>query len=155
MSDRPTELVPLRGELRFEAIYHGVIAAMAVAVHAVLHRPGPAALGAGILIAVAALGLSFALSVGRRIPRGELKPAPRKATIATGRALREHSQRTMPLILLLALLVVAAGETASGVAAACLCGVALASTAGYLHVRSWEGRTGRRAVHGGGQAYAA
>lgn len=149
-------LVPIAGELRFEAIYHGVIAAMGVAVLVVRYRPDPVEAGAALLIAIAATGLAFALSVGRRVPRGRLEPMPRSWTVATGRALREGSQRMMPLPMLLALLVVAAGRQTAGVAAACLCGWALASLAGWVHVRRRERESGGRAVHDGdGRCFAA
>ena len=148
------ELVPTRGELRFEAIYYGVISAFALAVLVARFGLDAPLAGVVLLVAVAATGLAFRLSVGARMPRGDLDPVPRRATIGEGRARRERSQRMMPLIMLLALLVVAAGRVPSALAAAGLCGWALASLAGFVHVRRWERDSGRRALYGGGSNYA-
>ena len=113
------ELAPVGEQLRFEAIYVGVIAAMGVAVAIVRFDWGAPAIGVGLLVALGTCVLSLALSVANRAPR------PR----------RDRAQRMLPLLMVLALLAIAAERTATGVAASALVGLAAAPLIGYAAIR--------------------
>lgn len=81
-----------------------------------------ASFGFGLLAALAACVLSLALTVANR------PPLPR----------RERAQRMLPLLMVLALLTIAGGRTATDVAAGCLAGLAAAPLVGYLAIRRAE-----------------
>ena len=118
------ELVPADEQLRFEAIYFGVICALGIAVLVVRFDWGAPDVGIGLLIALGACVLSLALSVANRAPR------PR----------RERAQRMLPIVMLLALLAIAGDRTTTGVAASVLAGLAAAPLIGFLAIR--RARTG-------------
>ena len=113
------ELAPADEQLRFEAIYFGVIAALGVAVLVVRFGVDAPVVGAGMMAAVVVCVLALALSVANRPPR------PR----------RERSQVLLPVVMVLALLTIAAGPTATGVAAGGLIGLAAAPLIGYLAIQ--------------------
>ena len=119
MAEPRDELVPADEQLRFEAIYFGVIAALGVAVALVRWSWDAPAVGVGLLVALGACVLSLAFSVANRPPR------PR----------RDRAQRMLPLLMVLALLTIAAERTATGVAAAALTGLAAAPLIGFLAIR--------------------
>ena len=102
-------------ELRFEAIYYGVLGVMCVAVLVVRFDwdVTQAAVG-GAVGAVAAI-VALALSTRGDGPRG-----------------RERTQRMVPLLILLALLTLAAGRGPATVAAACMAGWAVGALALFL-----------------------
>ena len=118
----------LAAELRFEAIYYGVLGAFAIAVLVARFDWAPAQVAGLCVVAGLACAAAFALSVrGRLAAEGEQAP--------DGRGSRERTQRMFPLIMLLALLAVAGGQDVAGVAAACLAGWAAAALAGFVLVR--------------------
>ena len=119
MAGAPDELAPAGEQLRFEAIYFGVIATLGLAVAIVRWNWGAPQIGAGLLIGVATCVLGLAFSVANRPPRPQ----------------RERAQRMLPLLMVLALLTIAGGRTATGVAAAALVGLAAAPLIGYLAIR--------------------
>ena len=113
------ELVPADEQLRFEAIYFGVMAVLGLAVAIVRWNWDAAEIGVGLLVAVVTCVLALALFVANRPPR------PR----------RERAQRLLPLLMVLALLTIAGGRGATGVSAAASIGLAVAPLVGYLAIR--------------------
>ncbi len=106
-------------ELRFEAIYFGVIAALGVAVLVVRFGWDPFSVGVGLLVALVACVLTLALSVANREPRPQ----------------RERAQRLLPIALVLALLAVTGGRTTTAVAAGGLVGLAAGPLIGLAAIR--------------------
>ena len=119
MAEKRDELAPAGEQLRFEAIYFGVIAALGEAVALVRWNWDSPAVGIGLLIALGTCVLSLALTVANRPPRPK----------------RDRAQRMLPLLMVLALLTIAAGRTGTGVSAAALVGLAAAPLVGYLAIR--------------------
>jgi bacteriorhodopsin len=113
------ELVPADEQLRFEAIYFGVLAVLGVAVQVVRFGSRAQELGVGIAVAAGACVLALALSVANRAPR------PR----------RDRAQRLLPLLMVLALLTIAGDRTTTAIAAGALGGLAAAPLIGFLAIR--------------------
>ena len=112
------ELAPASAQLRFEAVYFGVVAALGMAVFGVRFDLRGTDVGVGLLAGLAVCVLSLAFSVANRAPRPQ----------------RDRAQQLFPLVMGLALLALAGGRTLSVIAAGCLAGMAIAPLIGYLAI---------------------
>ncbi len=121
-------------ELRFEAIYFGVLAVMGAAVYLVRFGADAAGLAVWVAAAAAAGGLLHLVSVRRRLARAVADPG----TVGEDgvRVRSETAQRMLPLLLITALLAMAGERTAAAVGAGCLAGWAVAALLGFLAARS-------------------
>ncbi len=121
-------------ELRFEAIYFGVLGVMGAAVYVVRFGADAGGIAMWAAAAVAAGGLLYLVSVRRRLRRaaGDL---PARADDGL-RVRSETAQRMLPLLLITALLAIAGERTAAAVGAGCLAGWAVAALLGYAAARA-------------------